>query len=50
MTAGQSRRRALLLYYCGALRDLLPFVQFTECEKHTQKSVTFSKVGVFHVS
>ena len=28
MPAGQSPRRTLLLYYCGALRDLVPFVQF----------------------
>ena len=55
MPAGQSPRRNLLLYYCGALRDLVPFVQFKKREKHTRKSVTVSKVavffsiGVFHV-
>ena len=26
---------------CDALRDLLPFVQFKEREKHTQRSVIF---------
>ena len=30
---------------CGVLRDLVPFVQFKEREKHPCRSVTFSKVA-----
>ena len=30
---------------CGALRDLVPFVQFKEREKHPWRGVTFSKVA-----
>ena len=30
---------------CGALRDLVPFVQFKKREKHPWKSVNFSKVA-----
>ena len=30
---------------CGALRDLMPFVQFKKREKHPWRSVTFSKVA-----
>ena len=30
---------------CGALRDLLPFVQFKEREKHPWRSVNFRKVA-----
>ena len=30
---------------CGALRDLLPFVQFKTREKHPWRSVNFSKVA-----
>ena len=30
---------------CGALRDLIPFVQFEKREKHPWKNVTFSKVA-----
>ena len=26
---------------CGALRDLVPLVQFTKCEKHSWRSVNF---------
>ena len=29
---------------CGALRDLVPFVQFKKREKHPWKRVDFSKV------
>ena len=29
----------------GALRDLVPFVQFKKCEKHPWRSVNFSKVA-----
>ena len=30
---------------CGALHDLVPFVQFKKREKHPWRSVNFSKVG-----
>ena len=30
---------------CDVLRDLVLFVQFKKCEKHTWRSVTFSKVA-----
>ena len=30
---------------CGALRDLVPFVQFLKSEKHQWRSVKFSKVA-----
>ena len=30
---------------CGALRDLVPFVQFQKREKHPWSSVNFSKVA-----
>ena len=33
--------------YCDALRDLVPFAQFKKREKHSWKSVTFSKVAGF---
>ena len=32
---------------CAALRDLLPFAQLNNCEKHPWKSATFSKVAGF---
>ena len=32
---------------CGALRDLVPFVQFKKREKHPWRSVNFSKVADF---
>ena len=32
---------------CGALRDLVPFVQFKKREKHPWKSVNFSKIAGF---
>ena len=32
---------------CGALRDLVPFVQFKKHEKHPWRSVNFSKVAGF---
>ena len=35
----------ILLKFCGALRDLVPFVQFKKHEKHPWRSVTFSKVA-----
>ena len=30
---------------CGALPDLVPFVQFKKCEKHPWRSVNFSNVA-----
>ena len=30
---------------CGALRDLVPFVQFKKREKHSWRSANFSKVA-----
>ena len=33
------------LIICGALRDLVPFVQLKKHEKHPWRSVTFSKVA-----
>ena len=41
-----------ILLICDALRDLVAFVQFKRREKHTWRSVNFSKVtgwSVFHV-
>ena len=32
---------------CGALSDLVPFVQFKKREKHPWRSVKFSKVAGF---
>ena len=32
---------------CDALRDLAPFTQFKKREKHSWRSVTFSKVAEF---
>ena len=32
---------------CGALRDLVPFVQLKKREKHPWRSVNFSKVAGF---
>ena len=34
-----------MIRICGALRDLLPFVQFEKREKHPWRSVNFSKVA-----
>ena len=34
-------------YICGALRDLVPFVQFKKLEKPPWRSVNFSKVAGF---
>ena len=36
---------------CGALRDLVPFVQFKKREKHPWRSVNFSKVAgaMYHI-
>ena len=35
---------------CGALRDLVPFVQFKKREKHPWRSFNFSKVAGFKCS
>ena len=35
---------------CGALRDLVPFVQFKKREKNPWRSVTFSKVAGLKVT
>ena len=32
-----------MMAICGALRDLVPFVQFKKCEKHSWRSVIFTK-------
>ena len=32
---------------CGALRDLVPFVQFKKHEKHPWRSANFDKVAGF---
>ena len=32
---------------CGALRDLVQFVQFKKCEKFLWRSVNFSEVAGF---
>ena len=32
---------------CGALRDLVPYVQFKKREKHRWRGVNFIKVAVF---
>ena len=33
------------IFFCDALRDLVPFVQFKKREKHPWMSVTFSKMA-----
>ena len=40
-----ARERNLQINICGALRDLVPFVQFKERKKHPWRSVNFSKVA-----
>ena len=45
----KSSYRAQQMPICGALRDLVPLVQFKKREKHPWRSVTFCKVA-FHVS
>ena len=47
-TKKRSDRVPLVLIYnrtCDALRDLVAFVQFKKREKHSWRSVDFSKVG-----
>ena len=39
----QSMKNIFIIF--DVLRDLVPFVQFKTCEKHTWRSVTFSKVA-----
>ena len=34
-------------HICGALHDLVPFVQFEKREKHPWRSINFSKVAGF---
>ena len=36
-----------LFFICGALHDLVPFVQFKKREKHPWRNVDFSKVAGF---
>ena len=36
-----------ILYVCDVLRDLVPLVQFKKHEKHSWRSVAFSKVAGF---
>ena len=36
------------MFMCGALRDLVPFVQFKKYEKHPWRSATFSKAAGFN--
>ena len=39
----------IFIIICGALRDLVPFVQFKKSEKHPWRSVTFKlKVTLLH--
>ena len=51
MKAIKEERELFFLCYildiCGALRDLVPFVQFKKREKHPWRSVSFSKVAGF---
>ena len=35
------------IHKCGALRDLIPLVQFKKREKHPWRSVTYSKAAGF---
>ena len=37
----------IMMFICGAFRDLVPFVQFKKREKHPWRSVTFCKVSGF---
>ena len=41
----QTGQQIIIIHICGALRDLLPFVQFEKHEKHPRRSVNFSKVS-----
>ena len=40
-------QKVLSSIICGALRDSVPFVQFKKREKHSWRSVNFSKVAGF---
>ena len=42
--------RCYIVNNCGALRDLVPFVQFKKREKHPWRSVNFSKVHQNHTT
>ena len=37
--------KLFIIIVSGALRDLVPFVQFEKHEKHPWRSITFSKVA-----
>ena len=39
--------KKVFLIICGALRDLVQFVQFKKCEKFLWRSVNFSEVAGF---
>ena len=39
------RKKIVKTKICGALCDLVPFVQFKKREKHTWRSVNISKVA-----
>ena len=43
VTSAQSTTQDTLCIICDALGDLVPFVQFEKREKHSWRSVTFSK-------
>ena len=40
-------RQSYIYNICGALHDMVPFVQFKNRGKHPWRSVTFSKVAGF---
>ena len=44
----QQKTRGFLVFArdCGALRDLVLFIQFKKCEKHPWRSVNFRKVDI----
>ena len=44
---GSYNPKGILMAICDALRDLVPFVQFENREKHPWRSVNFSKVAGF---
>ena len=44
---GSYNPKGILMAMCDALRDLVPFVQFENREKHPWRSVNFSKVAGF---
>ena len=44
----QIHRKPLILHKFGALRDLVPFVQFKKRKKHPWRSVHFSQLTLLH--